>query len=341
MTLPYPPELAPLVLTHPEDLQEISQIGSGAFGEVYKGKLNGEYVAIKKLRPILSNSADEVRFVREITIQATCQHPCILPLIGFYPSKTRPILVTKYVRDGSLEGILVKKPFKWTNTRLACRLYGVATALRDLHKRGFIHRDVKPANVLLGHPTPLLCDFGQARRDDKWDKATTGVGSMLFMAPDIMKSGDYTNKVDVYSFAVMAYVMIADVRDLPVSKEKVTPAFGETVSDGKKQITAMEFQDHIMNGGRFEPTGTIDDAWWQLITECWNHDPEKRPSFEDVCARIAKETDKFAMATGASSEGRPITAPLVRQRQKEFRDFVEDLNKKIEEWESTMASHGV
>ena len=326
MTLPYPADLAPLVITHPEDLHEICKIGSGSFGEVYKGSINNEKIAIKKLRPILSGSADEQRFVREITIQATCKHPCILPLRGFYPSRSCPILVTTFVSGGSLQDIFVKKPIVWTNTRLACCLYGVATALREVHKRGFIHRDVKPANILLGQgqlPVPLLCDFGQARPDDKWDTSKTGVGSMLFMAPDIMKSGDYTNKVDVYSFAVTAYVMMAGVRDLPVSKEKVTPAYDDNVGDRDKRITAVEFHDHIMSGGRFEKTDAIDDAWWELITECWAHDPEKRPSFEDVCDRIAKDTDKYAMDRQARAK-------------MQFKQYVADLNKKIADWEATI-----
>ena len=336
------PELARLVLTDLEDIQIGKKIGKGAYGQVYKGTLKvaavlerkgllapgtnpkDEVVAIKELRAIVS-SADEERFIREITTQATCKHPCILPLLAFSPVKTRPILVTKFVSGGSLEDILndllvkKKKPLGWTNTRLACCLYGVATALRDLHARGVIHRDVKPANVLLGQPAPqpLLCDFGQARSSDSLEK-TQDAGSALFMAPDLIGSSDYTEKVDVYSFGIMVYVMTAGVQALPLSNGKLTPAVGDKVREQARQITGIEFTQHIMNGGRFERTPAIDDAWWELIQKCWDQKPEERPSFEDICKGITENADNFAM-------GRPDDAKAKQQ----FKKYVEDLEKKI------------
>ena len=334
--VPYPEEFKALVIS-PENLfwnDKKNKIGSGTSGTVYKGAIGNDPVAIKELDSIVSGSAEEERFIREITVQATCKHPCIVPLRGFCPAKDHPLLVTKFISGGSMEGLLnelylkKRKPLGWSLTRVACYMYGIATALRHVHALGFVHRDVKPANVLLGQPAPqpLLCDFGQARSTDAVLAMSSRAGSVLFMAPDLInqtKDKDpYTNKVDVYSFGVTAYVMVAGVVALPVSNGKLTPAVGENLPgrDKDKQITVIDFQQHIMNGGRFERTPSIDDTWWDLITSCWDSDPKNRPSMEEICARITEQPDKFAMTRDAKLKA-------------QFKKYVEDLNEKIRKME--------
>ena len=347
------PELKHLVITDLSDIQKTSKVGEGSYGEVYRGMLkvaamrerNGtlppgdrprdEIVAIKTLSPILSGSANETRFWREIRTQAMCKHPCVLPLLGFSLVDTHPIVVTKFVSGGSLEDVLAKKlsPLvRWTNTDLACCLYGVANALREVHKHNVIHRDVKPANVLLAKKQPLLCDFGLARDSDDQLAKSKLAGSMLFMAPDVIVSDHYTNKVDVYSFAVTAYVMIAGVQDLPLENGKLTPAFGDRVRDKGRQIRPNEFQKFILEGGRFVKTEGFDDKWWDLITMCWHKEPEQRPSFEKICDLITAEPEKFALAKDPKN-AKPSDAKLkerkIREREQQFKDYVEDLNSKI------------
>ena len=89
------------MITDLSNIERGEKIGEGWHGEVYTGipKVAGEneIVAIKTLSPIVAGSADEERFVREITAQATCKHPCVLPLLGFSPVNSHPIIVTKYV----------------------------------------------------------------------------------------------------------------------------------------------------------------------------------------------------------------------------------------------------
>ena len=340
-TIPYPPELEPLVITDLEDIQIGKKIGEDQYMTVYQGILKvaallepkgalepgntpkDEIVTIKVLRSIVSHPTDEPWFVDEITTQAAYKHPCVLPLLAFSPVKSRPIIVTTLVSGETLADILKdvlvekKKPLGWTNTHLACCLYGVATALRYLHERGCIHGDVKPANVLLGEPAPqpLLWGLGQENPDEILVGMSREIP--LFRAPE--RDWDYdTKKVDVYSFGVMVYVMTAGVLALPLSNGKLVPAVGRKLCEGEnaRQVNTHQFLEHIERGGRFERTPAIDDTWWELITKCWDSDPEDRPSFEEICAEITDDPDKFAMAEDAES-------------RQQFKQYVEDLNKKI------------
>ena len=288
-----------------EDFDILKEVSGGSVSHVYRGmrKSTREIVAIKKLRAVMANSIDAERFQREVNIQATCRHKFLLPLLGFVPSLDEPTLITKFVAGRSLEDLQVqlwtekRGPLNWNTTRLACCLVGIAIGLNHLHSQGFMHRDVKPANVLLGNPPPLplICDFGSARAGN-FGESSKGVGTFVYMAPELVREHISSQKTDVYSFGMMSYVLFANRPYIKMENGQAVNLLSNRKDGvpGATMVSALDFSRSICDGIRPERPDTINDAWWETITACWNQNPDNRPSFVDILGRITGNPQAFA-----------------------------------------------
>jgi len=204
-------------LLRPVDVKLAARVGAGAFGEVFKGTCLGEPCAVKTM---LNVTEDNVKAFRaEILLTATLRHPNIVHFVGACWGKELTCLVLEWVPSGSIGSLLEDDPgggaLRWDEPllRLAC---DVARGMAYLHgrefiddfdgrrKRGVLHRDLKPDNVLVtAHLRAKIADFGGSRALDASALAATTVGTPLFCAPEIMRGEAYDEKVDVYSFGVM------------------------------------------------------------------------------------------------------------------------------------------
>src|SRR5918996_1588186 len=171
-------------------------------------------VAIKVLQPDLAASLGAERFLREIRIAARLAHPHILPLID--SGETRGLLyyVTPHVPDGSLRQRLEREG----RLALADALRiarDVGAALDYAHRQGFVHRDVKPENILFADGHAVLADFGIARAVSAagTDAVTEGglaLGTPEYMSPEqAAGEQDLSAASDVYSLACVVYEMLA------------------------------------------------------------------------------------------------------------------------------------
>src|SRR5262249_50638825 len=147
-------------------------------------------VAVKVIhQPIAADPSYRERFLREARLVAGLEHPNVLPVYDFGSQTVDgddfSYLVMPLVTGGSLKGrISGPMPFPLAVTWLAA----IAAALDHAHAKGILHRDVKPANVLLdSRGTPLLADFGLARSAESVSGLTvtgTVLGTPLYMAPE-------------------------------------------------------------------------------------------------------------------------------------------------------------
>ena len=187
-------------------------IGEGAMGVVYRAyhpqlERTG---AVKVLHGIGLDLDSAARFRREAQAIAQLRHPNVLNVFDFGEYEGTPYMIVEYVPGGSLAPRVKSGPVE--RTAAIAYLRGIAEALDYAHKHGIVHRDVKPANVLLGpDDNPILADFGLAKlMESSSIKSLTGVttGTPAYMAPEQVSGSQVGPAADRYSLAVMAYEML-------------------------------------------------------------------------------------------------------------------------------------
>jgi eukaryotic-like serine/threonine-protein kinase len=183
-------------------------------------KKHGRKVAIKVLRPEITAALGTERFLREIGIAAQLSHPHIVPLIDSGEAGGLLYYVQPHVPGGSLrDRLLESRPLP---LKVALRIaQEVGAGLDFAHRKGFVHRDVKPENILFADGHAVLADFGVARAccdaeedAEQSDQTVTEVGFTVgtpeYMSPE-QASGDQDLGApsDVYSLACVVYEMLA------------------------------------------------------------------------------------------------------------------------------------
>ena len=194
-----------------------SVIGSGGMATVFRARdeRHRRDVAIKVLDPGLAASIGSERFLHEIVTAANLSHPHILPLHDSGDADGFVYYVMPVVEGESLRERLEREqklPVP-DAIQIACE---VADALAYAHERGVLHRDVKPANILLERGHALLADFGIAKalsdRDDQFTRTGTSLGTPKYMSPEqIGADRPVDGRSDLYSLACVLYEMLAGV----------------------------------------------------------------------------------------------------------------------------------
>ncbi|MEV7360566.1 serine/threonine-protein kinase [Kitasatospora sp. NPDC091276] len=185
------------------------RIGAGGMGVVYRARsLSGRQVALKVIRPELAGDEEfRARFRHEVEAARRVSGAFTAPVVDADPDAPSPWLATLYVPGPSLaERVARQGPLSPPEVRRLAT--GLAEALRDIHRAGLVHRDLKPGNVLLAEDGPRVIDFGIARALDGTQLTSTGVavGTPPFMAPEQFRRGDTSPATDVFALgSVLAF----------------------------------------------------------------------------------------------------------------------------------------
>lgn len=197
--------------------QITATLGAGGMGQVYRARdprLDRE-VAIKVLIPALSQEPGYLeRFRREARAVAKLNHPNIVPVYDFGEQGNLTYLVMPLIPGGTLHSYLKQRGILPLTEALAI-MDQVAAALQYAHERGLIHRDVKPANVLMSaEGRALLSDFGIVRLTQQESSIATlthmgaFVGSPEYAAPEMVMGQPVDARVDVYALGVILFQML-------------------------------------------------------------------------------------------------------------------------------------
>jgi serine/threonine protein kinase len=190
----------------------LEEIGRGAMGAVFKGRdpLIGRAVAVKTITSGVAQSADLLeRFYREARAAGGLQHPNIVTIYELAESGGAPFIAMEYLEGESLEKIIARKPALPLATKLG---YIVQTcrALDYAHLRGVIHRDVKPANIVVTRDGIVkVVDFGIARLGAA-SNTQTGMllGTLAYMSPELVRGQHADARSDIWAMGVLLYELI-------------------------------------------------------------------------------------------------------------------------------------
>ena len=192
----------------------IRHLGTGGMASVWlaEDRVLGREVAVKRVHAAPASESGR-RIVREARLGATLSHSALVPVFDIVPDGDALLLIMEYVAGETLADALKRGPL--SPPRALGILRPLAEALDYAHSKGVVHRDVKPANILLrGDGAVKLADLGVATSEEVTQITRTGglLGTVAYMAPEQFEPGPVRPAVDVYALASVAFEVLAGRR---------------------------------------------------------------------------------------------------------------------------------
>lgn len=239
-----------VINTNPtKNFEVIEKAGQGASGSVYLARAlrrGGQQVAIKQID--LSKQSRKELIVNEILVMKDSQHRNIVNFIEAYLNGQSDLwVIMEYMEGGALTDVIDNNP-RMTEAQIAYVCLETTKGLQFLHRKNFIHRDIKSDNVLLdSHGNVKITDFGFcAKLTNEKSKRVTMVGTPYWMAPEVVRQKAYDEKVDIWSLGIMAIEMIEG--EPPYLNEEPLKALYLIVSNGTPTLKHPErLSDELMD----------------------------------------------------------------------------------------------
>jgi serine/threonine protein kinase len=280
-------------------------VASGGMGTVYRAfdSATERQVAVKFMRQV--SAQFQARFAREAEVLMKLDHAGIVRIIGFGTAENSPYIAMEWVEGLPLSRRLAQTGLSAGETiRLGLNL---AVALAEVHRHGFVHRDVKPGNILLENndvERPKLVDFGIARQIiDEQPLTRTGmlVGTTAYMAPEqALGARDIDGRADLFALGCVMYHALA----------------GRPPFQGRRS-TAVRAKVLLFNQPSLEGYADVPRELHQLVSELLNKRAEQRPAGAEAVAETLKGLLHVPLEGPRRTEGDP-------QQDVETRTFAVD-----------------
>ena len=253
------------------DYQVTGELGRGGMGKVYRVRnlLTDREEAMKIVLPDLGDRAELAdRFLREMKVHASLQHPNIAALHTALRVGGRLVMILELVEGESLNDVLRRGPVD--AGAAAGFMVQVLSALASAHERGVVHRDIKPANILIAAGGVVkLTDFGIARAQGGERLTVTGlaVGTVAYMSPEQIRAETVDGRSDLYSLGLTFYEMVtgrravegerehemihAQLYTIPPGPASVNPAVPAAISAAIMRAIAKEPSRRFQGAGEF------------------------------------------------------------------------------------------
>jgi serine/threonine protein kinase len=274
-------------------------IGSGGYGEVYQAIQQSvdREVAIKVILPQYANDPQFVtEFESEAKLIAQLEHLNIVPLIDYWRDEQGAFLVMRYIRGGSLRGMLAKQG-ALSLTRVLRIAEQVAEALNVAHEAGVVHRDLKPDNILIDERgNAYLTDFGIAKQTNQDDQSATDAikGTFAYLSPEQIQQTQVSPQTDIYAFGIMLYEMLAGQH--PFHETPVGMMIMKHLQESVPDVRLMR--------------DTLDGAIADVIYKATAKDPEER-----YASTLEMVTELKQAIDGSTSASAPVSQPIIEKKK--------------------------
>lgn len=231
-------------------------------------------------------------FRQEVSILRKLRHPNVCMLLAYSTTENFEVMVSELMKCSLLDIFKadILHGTKMPKRKQVVYAQQLAQGMNYLHtcKPPIIHRDLKPANLLIDYSGVLkISDFGLAKirpdptKTEQEAFVMTGeTGSYRFMAPEVFRHESYTETVDIYSFSMIFYYLLSG-----------RPPWA--TQNGLKAVTKA-----AVEGDRPQIPREWDERLARLLQQCWDENPNARPSFEAIVEELAAYSrDVFRMDT--------------------------------------------
>jgi serine/threonine protein kinase len=296
------------------------QISESPYSKSYRATdtLTGKEVCLAIFETDL-DEREPLDRLRELMTLSENDHPAAQKLISFSFDSTSNVpnqIVTELFPNGDLESALKKertgKGVTLNSTTKSKLIFGIVSVMGSLPARGILHRDLKPQNVFLTEQfEPVIGGFHCSRPYDGGLNLSGGIGSPYFLAPETYADDTYDFSVDVYSFAVTLYSIFAEPT---------------TLDDNRRPFKSpQQRMMEIAKGARYIKRPEIPEYHWGVIVRCWQHDPEKRPTFQALLKEfhesheyILPGSDRSAVVEYENRVGSAVEAPNTGRLREDY-----------------------
>ncbi|XP_031630743.1 tyrosine-protein kinase Src42A isoform X2 [Contarinia nasturtii] len=246
-------------------LKFVRKLGSGQFGDVWEGLWNNTTpVAIKTLK---SGTMDPKDFLAEAQIMKKLRHQKLIQLYAVCTVEEPIYIITELMKHGSLLEYLQGKGRNLKLPQLIDMAAQIAAGMAFLESQNYIHRDLAARNVLVADNNIVkIADFGLARliKEDEYEARVGARFPIKWTAPEAANYSKFSIKSDVWSFGILLTELVT---------------YGRIPYPG---MTNAEVLSQVEHGYRMPCPPNCTQPLYEIMLECWNKDPMRRPTFETL-----------------------------------------------------------
>jgi serine/threonine-protein kinase len=307
------------------DYRILDVLGRGGMGAVYKVRnmLTAREDAMKVILPDAAANVEIAdRFLREIRIQASLQHPHIAAIRTAFRSGQNVLLIMELIDGAGLDvklrsgALPLGDVFRITDD--------ILSALSHAHSKGIVHRDIKPSNILVTpRGAPKLTDFGIATvaGDTRITRSGVAVGSLAYMSPEQVMSEPLDERSDIYSLGITVYealtgrrpfqggsefsMMNAHLKEIPVSPGAIVPSLPSGVCAVVLKSLAKSPTD------RYQTAAAFQSAWREAFFDGGDDDVETIIMERPALPPAIESKDLARVESGLTRVLGPIAKSLV------------------------------